>query len=247
MSQSLSRGLQILGHLGEGGRSLDQLAAEVGVHKTTVLRLLRTLEAERFVRRDADHRYHLGSRLYQLADTTLQQLSVRDIASPHLRRLSRAVGGQAVHLAVLENATAVYVDKVESSHAVRMYSRVGLPAPIHCTAVGKVLLAAFPERQRNAVIADLDLHAFTPHTIVDPDVFRRELDRVAEQGWAEDAAEHEAFINCVGAPVHDAGGRVVAAVSVSVPDVILDHDQVKALVPTLLEATAAIDSDYSHS
>jgi DNA-binding IclR family transcriptional regulator len=247
MSQSLARGLQILGRLGDGGQSLDELAEVVGVHKTTVLRLLRTMEAQRFVRRDSDHRFHLGSRLYQLADTTLQQLGVRDIAAPHLRKLSRDTGGQAVHLAVYENHTAVYVDKVESSHSVRMYSRIGLPAPIHCTAVGKVLLASYSAQERDEVIADLDFHSFTANTITDPDMFRRELDRVAEQGWAEDAAEHERFINCIGAPVRDAGDRVIAAASISVPDVILDHDQVHYLLPHLLAATAAIDDDYRNN
>lgn len=245
MSQSLTRALQILIELGQGERSLDQLASELDVHKTTVMRLLHTLEAERFVRRDDRHRYQLGSRLFALGSAALEQHAIRDVAQPFLARLSSETGGQAVHLATYENGTAIYVAKVESNHAVRMYSRIGLPAALHCTAVGKVLVAALPPGEREAVVAGIDFQRFTDRTITDPDEYRRILAQARELGWAEDAAEHETFINCVGAPVRDESGRVIAAVSVSVPDVILPRDGVRALVPQLLAATEAISTAWS--
>lgn len=247
MSQSLARALRILLELGDGNRSLDELAGQLDVHKTTVLRLLRTLESERFVRHDEEHRYHLGSRLFSLADAALEQRAVRELAAPHLRELSRAVGGQAVHLAAYENGTVVYIDKVESTHSVRMYSRVGLPAAIHCTAVGKVLVSALPARRLTSVVAGLDFRRFTDRTITDPDEFRAELATVRSQGWAQDRAEHEPFINCVAAPLRDGAGRVVAAVSISVPDVLLGYEQVRELLPQLLATTAAIHADYDHA
>lgn len=245
MSQSLGRALQILGELGTGPRSLDELAESVGVHKTTVLRLLRTLEADRFVRRDEHHRYSLGSRLFELGAASLEQHALRDVALPHLTRLARVTGGQAVHLAVLEGSTAIYVAKVESTSSVRMYSRVGLPAPLHATAVGKVLASDLSERRLAAALAETDFHRFTDRTITDPTSYRAELELVRRRGWSEDAAEHETFINCVGAPVRGAGGRVVAAVSISVPDVILGRAEVQALVPQLLEAAAAIEAAWA--
>ena len=244
MSQSLGRALQILANLGEGERSLDQLATELGVHKTTVLRLLRTMEAERFVRRDAAHRYRLGSRLFALADVAREQHVVRDVAAPHLRELNQKTG-QTVHLAAWDNGEVVYIDKLDSVRSVRMYSQVGVPAALHCTAVGKVLLAAQPERQREALLASIDYHAYTPHTITDPDTLRDELDQVRARGWAQDRAEHESFINCIGAPVADQHGRIVGAVSLSVPDVLLDYGQVLELLPELLATTKAISADYN--
>ncbi|MGW1342083.1 IclR family transcriptional regulator [Kribbella sp. NPDC002412] len=244
MSQSLARALQILSSLGEGERSLDQLATELGVHKTTVLRLLRTMEADRFVRRDESHRYRLGSRLFSLADAAREQHVVRAVAAPHLRQLNQRTG-QTVHLAAWENGEVIYVDKLDSVRSVRMYSQVGVPAALHCTAVGKVLLAAQPKRQREALLASIDYHAFTPQTITDPDVLRDELDEVRAQGWAQDRAEHESFINCIGAPVADRAGRIVGAVSVSVPDVLLNYEQVLELLPDLLATTRAISADYN--
>jgi DNA-binding IclR family transcriptional regulator len=220
------------------------LAAELDVHKTTVLRLLRTMEAERFVRRDAAHRYRLGSRLFALADVAREQHVVREVAGPHLRELNHKTG-QTVHLAAWENGEAIYIDKLDSVRSVRMYSQVGVPAALHCTAVGKVLLAAQPKRQLEAVLASMDYHVYTPNTITDPDALRAELDLVRERGWAQDRAEHESFINCVGAPITDQGGRVVGAVSVSVPDVLLNYEQVLELLPDLLATAKAISADYN--
>ncbi|TCO49511.1 IclR family transcriptional regulator [Kribbella antiqua] len=244
MSQSLARALQILASLGEGDRSLDELAAELDVHKTTVLRLLRTMEADRFVRRDESYRYRLGSRLFALADAAREQHVVREVASPHLRQLNLKTG-QTVHLAVWENGEAIYIDKLDSVQSVRMYSRVGVPAALHCTAVGKVLLAAQPLRQQETLMGMLDYHSYTRHTISGPEELRAELDVVRAQGWAADRAEHEAFINCIGAPVTDHDGRVVGAVSISVPDLLLNYDQVLELLPDLLATTKAISADYN--
>jgi DNA-binding IclR family transcriptional regulator len=128
--------------------------------------------------------------------------------------------------------------------SVRMYSQVGVPAALHCTAVGKVLLAAQPKRQREALLSSIEYHPFTPNTITGPDALRDELDRVRSQGWAHDRAEHESFINCIGAPIAERSGRVVGAVSISAPDVLLNYDQVLELLPDLLSTAAAIGADY---
>ncbi|MUN35810.1 IclR family transcriptional regulator [Actinomadura litoris] len=246
MSQSLARALAILGDLGEGPRTLDELAAKVGVHKTTVLRLLRTMEEERFVHRDADHRFHLGAGLFALAGAALEQRGIRDIAAPHLARLNDATG-QTVHLGVYEGGDVVYLDKYDSRHAIRMYSRVGLRMPLHATAIAKVLLADLPEPRRRRAAAEIDYVPFTEHTITGPDALLEELARVAGQGYAMDDAEHETFIRCVAAPVRDASGRVVAAVSISVPEVVLSRDDVVALLPDLLATTRAISADCGHT
>src|SRR5699024_5250115 len=134
MSQSLTRGLHILGELAATPRSLDELVQTMGVHKTTVLRLLRAMERERFVRRDDQHRYSLGARRFELGTSSLQQHSIRDVALPHLKRLGTRTDGQTVHLAAYEDDRAVYIAKVESTNPVRMYSRIGLSAPLHATA-----------------------------------------------------------------------------------------------------------------
>ncbi|TDD84088.1 IclR family transcriptional regulator [Actinomadura rubrisoli] len=246
MSQSLRRALGILIELGEGPRGLDELAAVVGVHKTTVLRLLRTMEDERFVHRDGEHRFHLGSRMFALAGAALEQRGIRDIAAPHLARLNEATG-QTVHLGVYEGGDVVYLDKYDSRHAIRMYSRVGLRMPLHATAIAKVLLADLPGPRRRRVADEIEYTRFTERTITGARELLDELTRVSAQGYAMDDAEHETFIRCVAAPVRDASGHVVAAVSISAPEVVLSRDDVLALLPDLLATTRAISADSGHT
>ncbi|MCF2527675.1 IclR family transcriptional regulator [Yinghuangia soli] len=246
MSQSVGRALRILIELGEGPRSLDQLAAELGVHKTTVLRLLRTLEDDAFVHRDANHRFHLGARLFALSHAALEQREILGYAAPHLARLNQATG-QTVHLGVYEGGEAVYLDKHESRHSIRMYSRVGLPMPLHATAIAKVLLAGLPPAERRAVADRIAYTRYTPNTIGSADELLAELDRVADRGHALDDAEHETFMTCIAAPIREASGRVAAAVSLSVPDVVLSREQVLELLPRLVETARAVSRDCGHT
>ncbi|GAA1933268.1 IclR family transcriptional regulator [Kitasatospora viridis] len=238
MSQTVDRALALLTELAEGERSLEQLATLLGVHKTTAMRLLQSLEQARLVHRDAEYRYHLGAGLFALAGRALEQRPVRRTAAPQLAALNAATG-QTVHLAAMEGDEVVYIDKYESRQPVRMYSRIGLPVPMHCTASAKVLLAALPPERRAAVVAGLEFTRFTDRTLTTPAELLAELARVAERGWARDRAEHEPFMNCVAAPIRDAGGQVVAAASLSVPDLVLPYEGVLELLPQLLAATAA--------
>ncbi len=242
MSQSLGKALQVLKHLGEGPATLDQLATAVGVHKTTVLRLLRTLAEEHFVFRDGQHRYHLGSQVFELSSRGLEQREVRSIAAPHLAAFNRQ-HGRTTHLSELSGAEIVYIDKLESHDHVRMASRIGLRGPVHSTAAGKVLVADLPPAELEAVLAAVTFARATPHTITTREGYLAELARVREQGWAHDREENEPSINCVGAPVRDASGRAVAAVSVSVPDIVLPYDRLVELVPSLLTVTERISRD----
>ncbi|WP_072806525.1 IclR family transcriptional regulator [Rhodococcoides yunnanense] len=242
MSQSLSRALTILGLLGDDGRSLDQLATELDVHKTTVLRLLRTMEADRFVQHDAGHRYVLGSRFFELANRALEQRDVRTIARPHLAALNASTG-QTIHLATYEAGEAVYIDKFDAKQSVRMYSRIGRPAPLHCTAVGKVLVSARPRLEQVEIAGKLAYPRFTDNTITTAEQYLTELEVVAAQGYAEDHEEHESFVNCVGVPIRNGTGDTVAAVSMSVPDMLLDHAQVLSTLPQVLDTAAAISAD----
>lgn len=237
VSQSLDRGLSLLDALAGGVDTLDALAEEVGVHKSTVLRLLRTLETHHFVRREGTRHYRLGSALFDLANRALEDRDVRRGAAPALAALN-ARTGHTVHLATYEDGEVVYVDKYEGRHSVRMYSRIGKRAPLHCTAVGKVLVASFDDARRAEIASSIEYPALTGNTITTPEAYLAELTKVAAQGHAVDDAEHEDFIHCIAAPVRGPGGVVLAAVSLSVPRVLLDFDGLLALLPELKAAAA---------
>jgi DNA-binding IclR family transcriptional regulator len=238
MSQSVERALTLVQALAEGPRTLDQLAERAGVHKSTVLRLLRSLETHRFVQRDGVRHYRLGTALFDLAHRSLEDRDVRRLVEPALRELNAATG-HTVHLASYEGGEAIYIDKYESRHNVRMYSRIGKRAPLHCTAVAKVLVAALPEPERRRVAESIDYVELTGTTITSAPAYLAELARVAEHGYAVDNAEHEDFIHCIAAPIRGTRGEVVAAMSLAVPELVLDLDGLLRLVPELLAAARA--------
>jgi DNA-binding IclR family transcriptional regulator len=245
VSQSLDRALVVLDELANGQRTLDQLAERLDVHKTTVLRLLRTLESHRFVQRDGVRYYRLGTSLFELAFRALDERDVRRSVEPALRALN-AETGHTVHLASYEDGEVIYIDKYESRHNVRMYSRIGRRAPLHCTAVAKVLVAAFPDDQRREIAASITYEKMTPNTITTPRAYLAELDRVAVRGYAIDDEEHEEHIHCVAAPVRGARGEVLAAMSLSVPQVVLDLDGLLELVPALLAAASTASAECGY-
>ncbi|MFG2940016.1 IclR family transcriptional regulator [Streptomyces sp. NPDC048282] len=244
MSQTVDRALSILPLLAEGPADLGRVADRLGVHKSTALRLLRTLHEHGLVYRQSDQRYRLGARLFALAQEAMENLDIREIAHPHLARLNSACG-HTVHLAVYEEGEVLYIDKVESRYPVRMYSRIGKPVAITVAAVAKLLLADLPEPERRVLTDTLDYPMYTARSTPTAEAFRKELARVREQGWATDLGGHEESINCVAAPIRGADGRVVAAMSVSAPNVVVTADELLTLLPQVRRTADAISGEYS--
>ncbi|MEU8544321.1 IclR family transcriptional regulator [Streptomyces sp. NPDC048717] len=244
MSQTVDRALSILPLLARGPADLGQVAGRLGVHKSTALRLLRTLHEHGLVYRQRDQRYRLGAGLFALAQEAVENLDVREIAHPHLAALGERTG-HTVHLAVREEGEVLYIDKVESRYPVRMYSRIGKPVAITVAAVAKLLLADLSEPERRALAARLDYPRYTPRSTPDAAAFLTELATVREQGWATDLGGHEESINCVAAPVRGADGRVVAAMSVSAPNVVVTADELLALLPLVRRTAEEISAEYA--
>ncbi|WP_274913614.1 IclR family transcriptional regulator [Streptomyces sp. WZ-12] len=244
MSQTVDRALSILPLLAEGPADLGQVADRLGVHKSTALRLLRTLHEHGLVYRQPDQRYRLGARLFALAQEAAEHLDVRGIAHPHLVALNESCG-HTVHLAVYEENEVLYIDKVESRYPVRMYSRIGKPVALTVAAVAKLLLADLPEPERRALAARLDYPRYTSRSTPDAVAFLAELARVREQGWATDLGGHEESINCVGAPIRGADGRVAAAMSVSAPSVVVSAEELLTLLPLVRRTADAISREFS--
>ncbi|GAA3360339.1 IclR family transcriptional regulator [Streptomyces antimycoticus] len=244
MSQTVDRALSILPLLAEGPANLEQVATRLGVHKSTALRLLRTLHEHGMVYRQQDQRYRLGARLFALAQEAVENLDVREIAHPHLLALNERCG-HTVHLAVYEENEVLYIDKVESRYPVRMYSRIGKPVAITVAAVAKLLLADLPEPELRTLAERLSYPAYTPRSTPNAAAFLKELATVREQGWATDFGGHEESINCVGAPIRGTDGRVVAACSVSAPNVVVTAEELLSLLPLVRRTAEEISREYS--
>ncbi len=222
--------------------SITQLAQQVQLHKSTVHRLLVTLEATGMVRQDpAVGRYRLGFKLMELGAAAVRGVELRATAHPHLEGLARATGC-TTHLGVMDRGEVVYIDKIEGEGSFRLYSQIGRRAPLHCTGLGKVLTAFLPPAEQKRLTAK-PLRRFTRRTIVEPEWLLRHLQQIAREGYAVDDAEHEDLIRCVAAPVRDHTGGVVAAVSVtSVCAELLPADRDRFL-GEVLKTTSSISRD----
>ncbi|WGH80338.1 IclR family transcriptional regulator [Jannaschia ovalis] len=183
--------------------------------KATLYRLLQTLLRQDMLTLDPETgRYAPGIRLVRLAHAAWSQSSLAPIARPHLDRLAHEVG-QTVHLAQLDGAQVLYVDKRGPAAAVRMYSEAGKVGPAYCTGVGKAMLAFLPEPELEAALARQAWHRFTPATITDPAAMRDELAAIRAAGHAFDREEHEPGITCLAMPILAPSGRVLGAVSIT--------------------------------
>jgi IclR family transcriptional regulator, KDG regulon repressor len=194
---------------------VSELARRLGLGKSAVHRLLATLAAEGLVARDADGGYRLGLVVFELGEAVRSHMDLHAAAGPVLVEL-REQTGESSQVGVLDGDEVVYVDRLESTHSLRLFHETGRRVPLHCTSSGKVLLAELPRDRRERILA-AGLRAHTPHTIVAPDALRAELAGVRERGWADAVNEREIGVASLAAPVRGPSGAVVAAISVGAP------------------------------
>jgi IclR family transcriptional regulator, acetate operon repressor len=219
-SSSLRRALAILQFVSEHpdpeGASLAELVRALGLTRSTVLRLLAPLRDVRLVERDRQTgRYRLGPYSARLGDVYLERLDLRRVARDVIVDLAQRTG-ETVHLVEFDPPDVVYIDKVESVNAVRMYSRIGSRQPAYCTGVGKAYLAFAPD-DILATVTKAGLRRRTANTITTEQDLRIELDRIRRRGFAVDDSENEAEIRCAAAPVFDHTDSVVSAISIAGP------------------------------
>ena len=213
--------------------NLENLAKETKLPKATLLRFLSTLVSLGYVYRDPTDLYSLTLKLFSLGSHGLEHIDFISLANPVAQKLCAQLG-ETVHMGVLEGKTAVYVLKKESSFTIRMYSRVGKTIPLYCTAIGKVLLSDMSEHELQQYLGKVTLKPFTPNTIKDEQSLRFELEKVRTQGWASDDEEHEIGTLCIGAPIRDYTGKVIAAMSVSWPLFRFDPEDMKRFTASIL-------------
>lgn len=201
------------------GISLGDLAAKVDLPKGTAHRLLSSMAYFQFVRQEpASRYYYLGFKLVELGNLLLDQIDMRSEARPILHNLAEKVQ-ETVHLVVRDNDKALYIDKVAhpARGGLQMVSRLGAHIPLHCSSVGKVLLAYLKEDQVDRILYTSGLPYRTPNTIIDAEKLKKHLEEIRTQGFAIDDEENEIGIRCVAAPIRNGSGSVEAAVSISGP------------------------------
>jgi DNA-binding IclR family transcriptional regulator len=201
------------------------------------------LEGYRIVAREPQTgRYHLGLRLFELGTIAIASFNIRDRARRYLERVVYEVD-ETVHLCVLDAGEVLYLDKIEPSRSVRMASRIGRRNPVHCTAVGKAMLAYLPAQQVDDILLRHGMQRFTPQTITTPVELKAELRAVLERGYSIDNEEVEEGVRCLGAAVLDHSGRPLAAISVSAPSFRISEEKTGIVAASLCRATRALSRE----
>jgi len=210
----------------------------------TLHRQLSNLVEEGLLTIDRDHAYTPGIRLLRFAAKAWAGNEFRRIAEPHLRALHETTG-ETVHLGVLRGADVIYLDKVESRQAVRMYSQIGNASPAYCTGVGKAALSALPDDQMVPLVSSMIFHRFTEYTITTAGALLDEIAAIRKAGHAFDREEHETGIRCVAAPVYSADRSFVAGVSVTGPAYRVSQAALEAWAKTVHETAQVIMDDMN--
>jgi DNA-binding IclR family transcriptional regulator len=248
--QVLDRTLRLFDVLAEaeGDLALAELTERLGLHKSTVHRLLMVLEQHRLIRRNAlGSGYSLGIKLFELGNRAVAQIRLRRRSEPILRQLVRETG-EAAHISILDGKETVSLAHMEPPWIVRVPSTVGRRTPVHCSSVGKVLLAFLPDHERADLVAQLPLTRYTDHTFVTRAALRAELSRIRERGYAIDNEETEKGLRCIiGAPVRNYAGRVVAAISIAGPVFRVTKDRLSRLVVTVRAAARDLSQSLGYT
>ncbi len=245
-NKSLAKGLAVLEMLAGSPRPLTaaQLSRQLKYPRPTLYRILDTLLLHDFVTREGDGAcYDLSFKVLDLGHRRLERTDLLAAARPVLKRLE-AEFRETVHLAIPQEGRMVYLDKCEGSGPFCTHSRPGSSVPMHCTALGKAILAFLPSTRTRAILHTHGMPRYTPRTTVSAVAMERELSTIRRLGYSVDDVEFEPGVRCVGAPILDHRGQPVAAISVSAPASRMSRSRARltgaALRPAVQEVSQAM-------
>ena len=245
----LDKSFSVLDLLLKNGSAMNmtELAEKLGFYPSTIHRILDTLKQWGYVEQDSHtQKYQLGLKVLELGMAKLHQMDLVREAAPYLKALVNQCN-ETVHLGVLEEGEVLYLAKEESSQTIRMCSYVGKRAPVHCTALGKVLLAHISEEEKRKILDEKGLRCFTEKTITDKEELEKELSRVKKRGFALDREENEKDVCCVAVPIRNYQGQVIAAISISSPSFRINKNAQNNLKEALIETSKKISKRLGYN
>ncbi len=234
---------KILEYIGDRGRVLPRdLAVDLELNRSTVHRMLYTLELLNYVGRLPDGTYRLTFHLFEIGNSVPHSHNLIDSARRELLQLSHDTGFTVNH-GVLYDDQVLYVDKATPATHLQLDRSVGESEPLHCTSVGKVLLAFCNEHEREDVLTRLKLSTFTPNTIGTIEALRAEIDKVRARGYAVDQQELALEVRCLATPILDENGLAISGISISGPEDRLTAEVIPMLLPRLKAAAETISGN----
>lgn len=244
-STTLTKSMMLMEVLADAGSpmGLSELVRKVDLPKSTCHRILSILVNERLVQFEQRSRtYGIGFRFMSLAFQTWQNLDLRRAATEDMQRLGK-FAGENIHLAVPDGNEIVFIDRVESHEILRHRSAIGNRASIHCTALGKAMVASMSAERRDAIVSSLSFEQVADKTITDPAQFDREIADIQRTGYAIAIREHQSDVCAVAASIRDFRGGIVGAISISAPVFRADRKKLVGWAPAVMEAAKRISQN----
>jgi len=239
---SIKRAIQILNSftLQKKELGITELSKKLNLHKSTVHRILVTLEDESLVvRNQISQKYRLGMKLFELGHIVKEQIEIKDYALPIMKDLAKKTE-ESIDLNILSDGKRVSIEKIESSHDIRRIIQLGKSLPLYCGGSGKALLAFLPDEEIDKIIQKEKLITFGPKTIIDPIKLKKHLKEIQKNGYATSVEERILGSASVAAPVLDYEGKVVASLSISGPTTRFTKKKVSIFISLVKEAAQEI-------
>ncbi len=242
---AVKRALTILECLDNSRRGLNiaEMSRRLNIPRSSAHVIVLTLERLGYVEREPGGlHYSLGLKAYVLGRGMIKTLQLAETAQPHMEQLTQRLR-LAAHLAVPDKEQGVFIQKVAAPSAVQVDTYVGRRMDLHCTGVGKVILAFGPSDIRDHALAKQAYMRHTENTITNPRLLMKELKRVLKAGYAVDDEEEELGVRCIAVPVQDVSGKFLAALSVTGPLRQMPQDSIEQIAEKLQETAAVIGSE----
>ena len=248
--QSAERIFQVMEMLADNGEmGLMELSSALGLHKSTVHRLLMSLIYMGYARQDeATQKYMLSYKIVNMAGRILDRVDILQVARPYMERLSE-LSGETVHLVQREGSNILYIYKIEAKiGTIRMVSHVGMVHPMYCSGVGKAIMAALPAREVERIWAESVIERKTENTITELSKLKEVLAEVREKGYALDDEENEEGVRCIAASIRDYQKEVKYAFSISGPSSRMTYERVQELAVDVRNVQTELSRElgYSH-
>jgi DNA-binding IclR family transcriptional regulator len=245
--QSVERTLDILEALStvREGMGVTRISEEVGLHKSTTHRLLATLLERGYVEKNAEGVYRLGLKPIEVVSVYINSLELLTEARPYVARITADLGLTA-HLGVLEGDRVIYIERMDVYSGIKLYSQIGIRVHAYCSSLGKCLLSNFSKDELNKTLANCDFNKFTPNTISSLDEMHKEIKQVRKRGWAMDNQEFDMNNRCIGAPIYDYRGEIVAAISASGPPTLLTMERVPDIAEYVIDTAKTISRNLGY-
>lgn len=228
--QSIDRALDIIEVLSQenDGLGVTEIASRIGLPKSTAHRIIATMAERGYLSRTDKGVYKIGLKLIEAVSCYINSLELQTEARPYVAQITAELGLTS-HLGVLDGDQVVYIEKMDVFSNVRMYSQIGVRVHAYSCSLGKCLLSNFSANQIRKIMANCSFMRFTKKTLGSVDELLADLDKVRSRGWAIDDEEAEIGHRCIGAPIYDYRGDIIAAISASGPTSILTEDRIESV------------------